>query len=120
MPDIVEVVTTVDSREEADRLATLMTDARLAACVQIQGPLHSVYRWHGRVTHATEWRCAFKTTKQDADRLRTRLVSEHRYDVPEILISSVGTTVPYAEWIAAETGTTPSESTHHTPGGSRE
>ena len=120
LPDIVQVFTTVDSKDEADRLAAIMIEARLAACVQIQGPIASIYRWQGRIEHATEWRCAFKTTKQAADSLRTRLVSEHRYDVPEILVTSAETEEPYAEWIVSETGADPPDSRHQPSGGNRE
>ena len=120
LPDIVQVHTTVDSKAEADRLAAIMIEARLAACVQIQGPIASVYRWQGHIEHATEWRCAFKTTKQAVGSLRTRLVSEHRYDVPEILVTSAEAEESYAEWIVSETGPHPPDSRHQPSGGNRE
>ncbi|MEO0854069.1 MAG: divalent cation tolerance protein CutA, partial [Cyanobacteria bacterium J06648_11] len=49
MSGFLQVVTTVASREEGDRLAQVLVEERLAACVQVVGPIHSTYRWDGDV-----------------------------------------------------------------------
>ena len=49
MADVVQVTTTVESAEEAERIGRVLLDERLAACIQIQGPITSIYRWQGGV-----------------------------------------------------------------------
>jgi periplasmic divalent cation tolerance protein len=120
VPDIVQIVTTVASREAADRLATTMVEGRLAACVQIHGPIESVYRWQNQLRHSTEWQCTFKTTKHGAASLRTRLLSEHPYDVPELLILPAETDAAYAEWVESETRHRGPEFNPQLPGGNSE
>jgi periplasmic divalent cation tolerance protein len=99
-----QVTTTVDSREAADRLAASLVEERLAACVQVQGPVASTYRWQGRVETATEWYCHAKTTRERFPALRERLVALHPYDVPEIVALPVEAGhEPYLAWIAEAT-----------------
>ena len=52
----VQVVVAVDKQQNADRIATALVDERLAACVQIVGPMTSTYRWQGEVETAREFR----------------------------------------------------------------
>ena len=61
MADFMQVVTTVDSEEAAEQLARGITGARLAACVQIVGPIKSLYWWQGELEDAREWQLLIKT-----------------------------------------------------------
>lgn len=56
MSAVLQVTTTVPTREVADRIAQVLVGERLAACVQVQGPIASTYRWEGAVEQAVEWR----------------------------------------------------------------
>ena len=49
MPDFLEVITTASTEEEAMRIAESLVTARLAGCVQVEGPVTSVYRWQGEM-----------------------------------------------------------------------
>ena len=71
------VLTTTDSADEAERLARALVDARLAACVQIGGPVRSVFRWEGAVSVEPEWQLWLKTDASRVDDLTARLVAEH-------------------------------------------
>ena len=62
MADYAQVLTTVDSAEEAERLGRSITGARLAACVQIVGPIRSLYWWQDKLDDAQEWLLLIKTT----------------------------------------------------------
>ena len=64
MADYMQVVTTIDSEESAERLARGITGARLAACVQIVGPIKSIYWWQGELEDAREWQLVMKTTTE--------------------------------------------------------
>jgi len=60
----IQVLTTTDRKEDAERIARALVDRRLAGCVQILGPVVSTYRWQGKVERAEEWLC-FVKTRQD-------------------------------------------------------
>jgi periplasmic divalent cation tolerance protein len=101
--DVVQVSTTTDNRDEADRLARTLVEARLAACAQVGGPVTSTYWWEGRVETATEQLVVLKTTADLVDALVERLRRLHSYDVPEIVVTPVtGGNPAYLDWVAAE------------------
>jgi periplasmic divalent cation tolerance protein len=99
MSRLLQLVTTVDQSEKAEQIATTLIDERLAACVQIDGPITSVYRWEGKIQRDQEWRCTIKTiAERSADVLR-RLEEIHPYDVPELLATHVDkSSQAYATW----------------------
>ncbi len=101
--EIVEVTTTVDSEQAATTLAKLIVAARLAACVQINGPLHSIYRWQGEICEAQEWRCTIKSLAITVPQLIDFINDKHPYDVPEILVTQVhASSEAYAQWLAEQ------------------
>jgi periplasmic divalent cation tolerance protein len=55
------VLTTAGSEEEAERIGQHLVEARLAACVQVIGPIASTYRWQGAIEREREWQCLAKT-----------------------------------------------------------
>lgn len=102
--DYLQVVTTTDSREEADKLARSAVERRLAACAQVAGPVTSTYWWEGAVQTASEWQCLLKTTAERFGELREHLEREHSYETPEIVATPiVAGTAAYLDWIAGET-----------------
>ncbi len=103
MTEIVEVTTTVDSQAAAATLAKQIVTARLAACVQISGPLTSIYRWQDEVCEAQEWRCTIKTLASSVSQLIHFINEAHPYDVPEILVIDIhSSSHAYAEWLAEQ------------------
>lgn len=103
MSDYLQVLTTVDSGEAAERLATGIVEARLAACVQVVGPIRSVYRWQDAVQSEQEWQCLAKTTAQRLDALIEYVQSHHSYDVPEIIATPVvGGSAEYLSWVGEQ------------------
>jgi periplasmic divalent cation tolerance protein len=99
-----QVVTTSDTREEADRLARSAVEGRLAACAQVVGPVTSTYWWEGTVQSAAEWQVQLKTTAERFDALREHLEREHSYETPEIVATPiVGGSAAYLAWIERET-----------------
>lgn len=98
------VVTTTDSREAAGELAKGLVDARLAACVQVVGPIRSVYRWDGEVQDDQEWQCWIKTTGDRVVELTEWIKANHGYDVPEVLALPVlGGNPEYLAWMTEQT-----------------
>jgi len=94
------VLSSTSSREEAQKIAEALVEGRLAACVQIVGPMHSVYRWQGAVEKAEEFLLLMKTTVTSLPRLRNELKSLHSYEVPECIEIPIESGLPaYMEWI---------------------
>jgi periplasmic divalent cation tolerance protein len=103
MTDIIEVVTTVENQEQAQAMARRLVAARLAACVQIDGPLESIYHWQGNMESATEWRCTIKTQRGLFSRVEELIRQQHTYEVPEILARPIVTgNESYIAWMNDE------------------
>lgn len=97
----IQVFTTAGSRDEADRIASLLVERRLAACVQVVGPIASTYRWDGAIETAEEWLCIAKTARGRFDELSDAIRAAHSYEVPEITALPIVAGSPdYVAWIA--------------------
>jgi periplasmic divalent cation tolerance protein len=96
---LVQLLTALDSREDALALAYATVDARLAACAQVLGPIPSVYRWEGEVQEAEEFLCLIKTPSERLDELVAFVRDGHPYDTPELtVVESLYTDPRYLEW----------------------
>ena len=104
MADERVVLVTVPSREEGERIAEILVGERLAACVNIVGPIRSIYRWEGAVHDEPEARVALHTRASLVERIVARADAEHPYDVPCVLALPVaGGNPAYLEWVLAMT-----------------
>ena len=100
------VLTNLPERAAAERLAGLLVEKRLAACVNVLAPCRSVYRWQGAVRHDEEHPMLIKTTAERYPALEQALRSGHPYELPEIIAVPIERGLPaYLEWVAAETKT---------------
>ena len=98
------VLTNVPGRAAAERLADLLVEQRLAACVNILAPCRSVYRWKGAVQRDEEHPMLMKTTAERYPALEQALRAAHPYELPEIIAVPVERGLPaYLEWVAGET-----------------
>jgi periplasmic divalent cation tolerance protein len=96
----VQVQTTAGSKDEADRLASVLLERQLAACVQVLGPMESRYWWRGALESATEWLCLAKTTADRVDEVVVAIGEAHSYDTPEVLVTAVsGGNERYLRWV---------------------
>ena len=99
---------TAPDREAADRIARMLVDERLAACVNILPGITSVYRWEGAVETGEEVLLMAKTMRTRLDALTVRVKQLHPYDVPEVIAVGIEGGLPaYLDWIAAETAGSP-------------
>ena len=111
MTEYMQVLTTVDSAEEAERLGRGITGARLAACVQILGPIRSLYWWQDKLDDAREWLLLIKTTSERLAELEAHIKANHSYDTPEITATAIPWgSAEYLGWISAETRRTDASS----------
>ena len=103
--EALQIVTTTEHKDDALKIAHLLIERRLAACVQIVGPVTSVFRWKGVVEQAQEWQCWAKTTAARYAVAETAIREHHPYDEPEILaLPIVAGSESYLTWLAGEVG----------------
>ena len=103
MSDKRVVLTTAGSAEEANKIAEGLVQRRLAACVNMVGPMTSVYRWQGKVERAQEWLLLIKTTAGVADDVGDAIKELHSYELPEFLvIHASGGSPAYLAWVTSE------------------
>jgi periplasmic divalent cation tolerance protein len=94
------VFCTCADEQEALRLAKVLVERRLAACVNILPRLQSVYRWEGDVKLESEYLLLMKTTEDRFPALRDDITELHSYEVPEVLAVPVwGGSDKYLAWI---------------------
>ena len=100
MADCWIALTTLASRAEGEQLAATLVEERLAACVNVFGPVASIYRWEGKVARDEEVLLFIKTTAAGVEPLKTRVLDLHPYDTPEFLAFEVGAGAPdYLAWV---------------------
>ncbi|MFP5375455.1 MAG: divalent-cation tolerance protein CutA [Acidimicrobiia bacterium] len=98
-----QVLTAAGSEGEAAAIADALLERRLAACVQVLGPVRSRYRWKGRVESAEEWLVVAKTTAAAVEEAMDEIGRRHSYDEPEVTATPiVAGSAGYLAWIDAE------------------
>ncbi len=103
MTDKLVVLTTCGSEEEAARLARLLVEERLAACVAVTPRVRSFYQWQGKLEESEEWALTAKTSRALFPALLERLKNAHRYQVPEVLALPIIDGNPdYLDWMQRE------------------
>ena len=94
------VLTTVPHLEEGESLAEEIVNAKLAACVQILPQMTSVYFWEGKMPTESEHLLLIKTIKEKYDELEAFILSNHSYEVPEIVaIDAERVSDSYQNWL---------------------
>jgi periplasmic divalent cation tolerance protein len=86
--------------ETALRLARLLVEERLAACVQVVDPIRSVYRWQGAVQEEAEVLLLAKSSQDLVPRIDGLLRREHPYELPELAAVPIMDGSPtYLKWL---------------------
>jgi len=103
MEKFIQVITATDRKEDAERIARSLVEGRLAGCVQIVGPVTSVYRWKGKIETAGEWLCLIKSREDFYGAIEQAILSLHPYETPEILSFPVAAgNRGYLDWLRGE------------------
>ncbi len=94
-------LTTARTVDEARRLAEMLVERRLAACVNILPGARSIYRWQGAIEESAEAMLTIKTSRHLIDAVHAALREAHSYDLPEFLIIPItGGGAEYIAWLA--------------------
>jgi periplasmic divalent cation tolerance protein len=87
--DHIVVTFTTDDKKLADNMCAEVIAADLGQCAQIEGPITSVFRWHGEVHTEHEWRVEIETTAEKANAVVEHIRANHGIEVPEVVISDI-------------------------------
>lgn len=99
------MLTTLGADADAAAFARTLVEERLAACVNVIGPVKSIYRWHGAVAEDGEQQLVIKTTRAMLASLETRVAQLHPYELPEFLIvEPSGGSAEYLAWVRESIG----------------
>jgi periplasmic divalent cation tolerance protein len=102
--DALLVLTNLPDDASARALAAHLIEARLAACVNILSPCHSVYHWEGKTEAASEVPLLIKTTTARYAELQAAIQKQHPYELPEIIAVPIQHGLPaYLDWVVSET-----------------
>ncbi len=108
MTDKVVVLVTCGSNEEAERIARALVEARLAACVNILGPVRSIYRWEEKLNDDQEVLLIIKSSRSLFDQVRHAVEKAHSYEVPEVICLPIIDGSPnYLNWLTDSVAESP-------------
>ena len=102
MAHIILVLTTMPDDDRADAVARTLVEERLAACVNVHGPMRSTYRWKGEIEREAERQIVIKTTREQLATLERRLHALHPYELAEFLVVDARGSSAYAGWVMGE------------------
>ena len=103
MTEYIQVLTTVEHKTDAENIAKILVEKRIAACVQIIGPITSYFQWQGKLDSAQEYLCLIKSRDDLFSELESEVKSIHPYEVPELLATPIiKGGKEYLNWLAAE------------------
>lgn len=106
MNGYIQVFTTTETKENAERIAETLVEKKIAGCVQIVGPITSIYRWKGKIEKAEEWLCLIKTKAELFDEVEKTIRQMHTYETPEIISMPITAgSKKYLQWLEGEVKT---------------
>jgi periplasmic divalent cation tolerance protein len=94
--------------DEAAKIARSLVEERIAACVNIVGPVRSLYRWRGEIEDEKEYLLIIKSRAQLFPKLERRVKELHSYEVPEVVAVAMSrVSKPYLDWLVDSTAERP-------------
>ena len=103
MKEYIQILTTTEKREDAQKIAHILVQKRLAGCVQVIGSISSTYWWKNRIETAEEWLCLIKSERGLYEELEKTIKEIHPYETPEITaVPIVAGSKEYLGWLDQE------------------
>ncbi|RKY31363.1 MAG: divalent-cation tolerance protein CutA [Candidatus Omnitrophota bacterium] len=98
------ILITAPERQEAEKIAQVLVEEKLAACVNIIADIHSIFWWEGKIDNSKETLLIIKTKKSRVKKLIKKVQSIHSYEVPEIItLPVIAGNKKYLNWIDEST-----------------
>ncbi|MBS3068241.1 divalent-cation tolerance protein CutA [Candidatus Micrarchaeota archaeon] len=95
------ILTTVPKQSDGEKLAKLLVEKKLAACVNIIKIEKSIFRWKGNIVENKEFLLIIKSTAEKYNKLERTIKKNHPYKLPEIVRLKVdGGLRKYLDWVA--------------------
>jgi len=96
----IQVLTTTETKEQAQIIARYLIEEKLSACVQIAGAIESTYRWKGKVERSQEYLCLIKTREDLFPNVEAAIKKLHSYETPEIIAVPINKgSAEYLKWL---------------------
>ena len=100
----VAIYTTFDNIDEAKKIARILVDEKLVACVNLIPNVISIYPWQGKIEESEEIIMWCKTRDKQVESIKTKIKKHHSYDVPAFIVYQIKTgSEAYLQWITEET-----------------
>ena len=97
------VLTTVSNKTTGEKIARILVEERLAACVSITSPVKSIFRWQDEITQDQEYMLFIKTQGDYYKQVEEKILALHTYEIPEIIAVSINQgSKAYLNWISEE------------------
>jgi periplasmic divalent cation tolerance protein len=104
-PEARLVLVTAPNEADARAIARALVGDGLAACVNVLGPIRSIYRWRGAIEDEAEYLLLIKTRARLYARLERRVKELHSYELPEVIALAIEAgSPPYLKWLLDATG----------------
>lgn len=101
--EYIQVFTTSSTKDDAQRIARSLIEKRVAACVQVVGPITSTYWWKGAIETSDEWLCIIKSQRTLYGKIEQAIREVHSYETPEIIaMPIVAGSDDYLAWLRRE------------------
>ena len=101
--EVVLVLSTFSDLATAETCARKLVEHSNAACVQIDGPIRSIYQWKGNIETDEEFRLLVKTSPESLDGCVAALKENHSYELPELVVLHAHASAAYASWVTEQT-----------------
>lgn len=106
--DVVLIISNAPDLLLAKRIAHVLIEGGLAACVNLGAPVLSIYEWNGSIEGADEIPMWIKTTAGQQEAVVQALATLHPYEVPEIIVVPViGGSAAYLQWVRGQAKAVP-------------
>jgi periplasmic divalent cation tolerance protein len=118
LPEVLAVLTSVSTEQQALDIAHALVQRRLAACVNVLPVARSIFRWKGRVQQDSEFLLLIKTLAANFDAVRAAIKELNAYELPEIAaFSAARVDEAFAAWVAeSSTGAASDDDEEDEPG----
>ncbi len=100
MTQLIVTLCTCPDKDTAEKIARLLVEGALAACVNIVPNITSVYSWQGQIESADEYLLIIKAPASGYTAIEAAIRAQHPYELPEIIAVPVQYALPeYLNWI---------------------
>jgi periplasmic divalent cation tolerance protein len=100
----VVIIVTASNEDEAVRIARILLEEELVACVNIHQKVRSLYWWEGKIQDENETMMIIKTRREHVEMIVKKVKEVHSYTVPEVIaLPIIDGSDDYLRWIGEVT-----------------